>query len=248
MAQGTRVARNLFHDNDDEDLFVEVNHGPFLVDNNLFLSKTSLLDVSEGGAYVHNLWGGKIVSGEEPSRLTPYHPAHSTAVAGLIHTRGGDDRFYNNLFVGVAGAAVEPPSATDWAHRTSGYGLQVYDQRSLPLQTGGNVYLSGARPYARERGAVVQPEDDPRVELVEDGGAFHLRLVAGAALDAAATRLVTTDLLGKPLVAQVPYENADGSPVTVDRDFFGKPRDPARPTPGPFERPGSSELTLRVRP
>ena len=35
MAQGTHVSGNLFHDND-LDLFVEVNHGPFLVDNNLF--------------------------------------------------------------------------------------------------------------------------------------------------------------------------------------------------------------------
>ena len=37
MAQGTRVTGNLFHDNR-EDMFVEVDHGPFLVDNNLFLS------------------------------------------------------------------------------------------------------------------------------------------------------------------------------------------------------------------
>ena len=65
--------------------------------------------------------------------------------------------------------------------------------------------------------------------------------------DDAATRLVTTDLLGKPLFAQVPYENADGSPVTVDRDFCGNPRDRARPTPGPFERPGRGEWKLRVR-
>src|SRR5262249_22760608 len=33
MAQGTRVAQNLFHHNG-RDLFVEVNHGPFVVDNN----------------------------------------------------------------------------------------------------------------------------------------------------------------------------------------------------------------------
>ncbi len=40
MAQGTRVTGNLLHDNGpQEDLFVEVNHGPFLVDNNLFLSR-----------------------------------------------------------------------------------------------------------------------------------------------------------------------------------------------------------------
>jgi alpha-N-arabinofuranosidase len=51
MAQGTRVSGNLFHDNASEDLFVEVDHGPFLVDNNLFLSSVSLLDVSKEGLY-----------------------------------------------------------------------------------------------------------------------------------------------------------------------------------------------------
>jgi len=89
MAQGTRVSQNLFHDNASEDLFVEVDHGPFLVDNNLFLSPTSLLDMSEGGAYAHNLFVGRIISRPEPSRETPYHPAHSTKVAGLVNIKGG---------------------------------------------------------------------------------------------------------------------------------------------------------------
>jgi len=58
MAQGTRVSANLFHENRDQDLFVEVDHGPFLVDNNIFLSPTALLVVSQGGAYAHNLIAG----------------------------------------------------------------------------------------------------------------------------------------------------------------------------------------------
>jgi hypothetical protein len=59
MAQGTRISGNLFHDNAHEDLFVEVNHGPFLVDNNIFLSPGALYDyASQGGAYVHNLFAG----------------------------------------------------------------------------------------------------------------------------------------------------------------------------------------------
>src|SRR5581483_9565198 len=99
MAQGTRVSANCFYQNG-RDLFVEVNHGPFIVDNNLFLSPASLLDVSEGGAYLHNLFMGTIVSAPEPFRQTPYHPAHSTALAGLASVKGGDCRFYNNLFVG----------------------------------------------------------------------------------------------------------------------------------------------------
>jgi alpha-N-arabinofuranosidase len=247
MAQGTRITRNLLHDNAAEDLFVEVDHGPFLVDNNLLLSKTSVLDVSEGGAYVHNLFAGRIVSVEEPFRLTPWHPSHSTTVAGLVATRGGDDRFLNNVFVGRGDLPMEGPREDDLNRRTAAHGLAAYDLRPLPLRTGGNVYLAGAKPYGRETDAVVRPDVDPRLAVVEEKGAFFLRMAAGAELKQAVTSRVTTGTLGKAFVPQVPYENADGSPLVVDRDFFGKPRDAARPTPGPFETPGQGELRLRLR-
>lgn len=247
MAQGTRITRNLLHDNAAEDLFVEVDHGPFLVDDNLLLSKTSLLDVSEGGAYVHNLFAGRIVTVEEPFRLTPWHPAHSTSVAGLVATRGGDDRFLDNVFVGRGDVPMDGPREDDRNRRAAAYGLAAYDLRPLPLRTGGNVYLAGARPYGRETNAVVRPDLDPRVALVEEKGAFFLRMTAGAELKQAATARVTTALLGRAFVSQVPYENADGSPLVVDRDFFGKPRDAVRPTPGPFEAPGEGALELRLR-
>lgn len=55
MTQGTRVTQNIFYNNDLEDLFIEVNHGPYLVDNNIFLSSHSLKIQTEGGAFVHNL-------------------------------------------------------------------------------------------------------------------------------------------------------------------------------------------------
>lgn len=67
MAQGTRVTRNLVHDiAPREDLFVEVNHGPFLIDHNIFLSAISLADWSQGGAYAHNLFAGKVVPRSGP--------------------------------------------------------------------------------------------------------------------------------------------------------------------------------------
>ncbi|HEO72302.1 MAG TPA: right-handed parallel beta-helix repeat-containing protein, partial [Candidatus Hydrogenedentes bacterium] len=98
MAQGARVTANALHHNLSEDLFVEVNHGPFIVDNNLFLSKVSLLDMSQGGAYAHNLFAGLIRLRPELGRQTPFHPPHSTDIAGLKNIPGGDDRFINNLF------------------------------------------------------------------------------------------------------------------------------------------------------
>src|SRR4029450_4321589 len=41
QTQGTRVSRNLYYANN-RDLFVEVSHGPFLVDHNIFSSNASL--------------------------------------------------------------------------------------------------------------------------------------------------------------------------------------------------------------
>jgi alpha-N-arabinofuranosidase len=98
MTQGTRVTANLIHNTSpSDDLFVEVNHGPFLVDHNLFLSATALSDQSQGGAYAHNIFAGKIIARSELSRETPWLEEHGTKIAGLKNIKGGDSRFYNNL-------------------------------------------------------------------------------------------------------------------------------------------------------
>jgi alpha-N-arabinofuranosidase len=247
MAQGTRVSRNLFHDNAGEDLFVEVNHGPFVVDNNLFLSGTNLLDWSEGGAYAHNLLTGRIISRPELNRDTPYHPAHSTAVAGLVNIRGGDNRFYNNILVGDEAApdGTGRPAAKK-PQPDAGFGLCVYDNREFPLQTGGNVYCRGARPSAQETKPSVHAAFDPAVKLVVDGDTAVLHLTLDEAIWKTPTTLVTTDLLGKAKIPGVAYENPDGSAVKIDIDYFGKPRNETNPTAGPFEAPGTGSLTLKV--
>lgn len=241
MAQGTRVSGNLFHENAGQDLFVEVNHGPFLVDNNLFLSPVSLLDMSEGGAYAHNLFGGRILSHPEPSRETPYHPAHTTEVAGLVNIKGGDNRFYNNILIGDGASAGKDPA---WRR---GYGLWMYDSREFPLWTGGNVFYHGARPYAKETNPVVNEEHNPQATLRQQDGHFLLDLNLGSELKGADTVLVTTAVLGKAKIPGLAYENPDGSTLEVDKDYFGKSRNRRNPTPGPFERPGLGTRTVRVR-
>lgn len=99
QAQGTHLYRNVFFDNLSEDLFVEVCHGPYTVENNLFLSKMNFRNVAQGGAFVHNLFAGHFVLNPDRGRQTPYHFPHETAVAGYANIMGGDDRFYNNIFL-----------------------------------------------------------------------------------------------------------------------------------------------------
>ena len=121
-AQGARISGNLLHDNHrpegvrqaqgamfNNDVFIEVGHGPTLIDDNVLLSKVSVVMPSEGIACVHNLMLGSfglinsgvdsIVNGQREPRYTPYHIRHRTEVAGFMTILHGDDRIYNNIFV-----------------------------------------------------------------------------------------------------------------------------------------------------
>ncbi|MBR2048105.1 MAG: right-handed parallel beta-helix repeat-containing protein [Oscillospiraceae bacterium] len=113
-AQGTRLTRNLLHDNQrpafaktlaggmmSQDIFVEVSHGPTLIDHNIMLSEVSLRLATQGVALVHNLICGAFtcVDGGTGWRYTPYHIPHRTEVMGFMTILHGDDRFYNNIFL-----------------------------------------------------------------------------------------------------------------------------------------------------
>ena len=122
QAQGTRISQNLLHDNNppesvasakggmmSQDVFVEVSHGPTLIDNNIMLSRASLRLAAQGVACVHNLMLGAFtavgggtdmtVNGINQPRYTPYHIRHRTEVAGFMTILHGDNRIYNNIFV-----------------------------------------------------------------------------------------------------------------------------------------------------
>ena len=113
-AQGTRLSQNLLHDNQrpafakvlkggmmSQDIFVEVSHGPTLIDHNIMLSEVSLRFATQGVAMVHNLICGALTCVGEGTgwRYTPYHIPHRTEVMGFMTFLHGDDRFYNNIFV-----------------------------------------------------------------------------------------------------------------------------------------------------
>ena len=121
-AQGARVSQNLMYNNQRPeglaqargamfncDVFIEVGHGPTLIDDNVLLSASSVIMPSEGIACVHNLMCGgfglinsgvdSVVNGQREPRYTPYHIRHRTEVAGFMTILHGDDRIYNNIFV-----------------------------------------------------------------------------------------------------------------------------------------------------
>jgi alpha-N-arabinofuranosidase len=247
MAQGTRVTGNLCYRNLDYDLFLEVNHGPFLVDNNIFLSRLAKHH-SQGGAYVHNLFGG-VVGAVTDARHTPYFKAHSTEKVADHVINVGDDRFYNNMFNGRRGSHIDK----GWwegmkTHPTwrFGYGLWIYDTRAQGPRTAGNIYYDGAKPYTGEDAVVVKTSPKIKVQVI--GHEVYLHITVDPKQSHAKTRMVTSDLLGKAQVPDLPFENTDGKPFTIDTDYFGKKRDTKNPFCGPFEQPGNGRVKLKVWP
>jgi alpha-N-arabinofuranosidase len=233
MAQGARVSGNLLHNNRFGDLHMEVNHGPYVIDNNLFLSPASsrVYNVSQGGAYVHNLFGGSLLRFvANGKRSTPYHQPHATEIVDMPAIVGGDDRFYNNLFVKTQ--------------------LLANYEKPMPSQFAGNVYLGVAKAHwEEERTPLVVPEYDAKtLRLEQRADGWYLALTFDPTWIAARRRpLVTSELLGKAKVPNATYENPDGSPLRVTTDYHGKRRDESNPTPGPFERPGGGALLIKVR-
>ncbi len=152
QAQGTRVSANLFHDNVPpkdtelkqvmclgEDLFIEVSHGPTLVDHNLLLSDIACRLSAQGIAFVHNFIAGSfsfVGGGTDNStvvlpspRYTPYHEPHSTKIAGFMTILHGDLRFVNNVF-------VQKPVRRDLLAYTEEIGQKGYGAYNFVCGTG----------------------------------------------------------------------------------------------------------------
>jgi hypothetical protein len=230
MLQGTRITRNLLHDNRVQDISFEVDHGPVLVDNNMFLSgQQAQLRVSQGCAFVHNLFAYSFWDVTPPdSRQTPYLKPHSTEIAGLHDNPCGDTRYYNNIL-------IKPVD------------LSVYNIATLPVAIDGNVYLGGAKPSKFDKSVIVDSLFNPKIKVIEEKDGFYFEMeMSNSWNEKVARKFVTTELLGKAIIPDQKFETFDGSPIAIDRDYFGKKRNTRNPAPGPFEKIKSGKVRIKV--
>ncbi|WP_298455823.1 right-handed parallel beta-helix repeat-containing protein [uncultured Cellulomonas sp.] len=255
QTQGTRVTRNLLYANT-RDLFVEVSHGPYVVDHNVLASPVALEVFSQGGAFVDNLVAGAVRLEPVVDRATPYHRPHSTQISGYAVVYGGDDRYIGNLFLGGdADLAFEPGST---AHGQATYGTHGYDghpatfadylgtlgesegdhrrfhTRRQPAYIHHNAYANGAAPYEHEQHAVVVA-GPVRFGVTEDGDAVHVETDLPEEALAALREPVTSADLPPVRFVGADFEDPDGHPLLLDTDLVGERKEPGRAyPPGPL--------------
>ncbi|MEU4561841.1 right-handed parallel beta-helix repeat-containing protein [Actinoplanes sp. NPDC023936] len=256
QTQGTRVSRNVYYNNN-RDLFIEVSHGPYLVEHNVLASPAALELWSQGGAFVHNLICGTLWLMPVMDRATPYHLPHSTQVAGYAFIVGGDDRWIGNVFVGgdpAAAYAGTVPEGGEPAHAgTAGYDaypasfeeyLRRIDeqppgdhQRFLAVKQAvyarDNVYAAGARPYAGERDPVTL--GDASAAIVEEGAEVYLVTDLPEGIGGPGLAPVGGRDLERVRFADAEFEERDGTPAVIGADLTGVAKEPGRTYPaGPL--------------
>jgi len=136
-------------------------------------------------------------------------------------------------------------AAIEESERKIGIGmLTTFRSVKQPVYAEGNVYLLGAHALCGEENTAVYPDFDPQ-PLLEANDDVYLTLTVPQEMLALRTASVTTARLGSPRFPEALYENPDGTPITLDRDFFGKERG-KNPTVGPFESLASGRFRMRL--
>ncbi len=263
QTQGTRISANIFRENP-RDCVVEVSHGPFLFDNNIMASETNMSLLAQGGAFVHNLFCGKVNIGKVLDRSTPYHMPHSTDIAGCSLVYGKDDRWYNNIFCdnskkdegadsAATGADVQvvigamnlyngcPTSLEEYVQKVRDLGnedIEKYVRVEQPAYIDGNIYTDDRRRFQEETHYAVV---DILVDFQEDKDGLYMVFASKDSekyeyeMKNIRTHLHGTHTLGTVRIVNQIYEDKNGKPFYVCEDFHGRDRKES-PIPGPFEK------------
>jgi len=234
-AQNARVTGNVICDfSTNRGLFLEVDFGPVIVDNNVFV-RSSVLVESNGVVLAHNLFSECHFQFQASSRrIVPYFKPHSTARAGKTAVSLQHNTIFNNIIIGGAG----------FKHA----GLIRGNIGASGIQANHNVYLDGAGGLANQDKASIVGEAKTDIRFNVGEGKVTLDLKVPPAVFRAKCPLITSKLIGRVPLADMFMENPDATALDITADYFGKAIVPAGVRPGPFQDIKAGKNSFRLWP
>jgi alpha-L-arabinofuranosidase len=247
--QNIRLSRNFIG----VQIFIEMNHGPILIDNNI-LEGVYINRGSGAITMAHNLLNiDNFRYTHDPYRKSAYYKAHTreTVMRELSFVR--DERWYNNIFIkkGLDSLRINQPASAD---------IQVTRTTPPPpIQLGidplttnygcaadYNLYLNRAKPHDTYDKNSIASSFNPEYSVRDEGGDVTITFLMNEDALKINGPLITTDFLGIYDPMKLRMENNDGSPITVDMDISGRPRNKANPGVGPFAdlKVGQNSFTI----
>jgi len=217
QSQGSRISGNLLYDLEQSVLELEMDHGPTLIDNNIFVGGGhDIWDVSESSVFVHNLFVDTSYTVQSAdSRSANFFNPHTSQTAGAQTHTSADDHFLNNIYIGTgpSGISEAPGFICDY-----------------------NVAYKGASLTSwGDSHSISKPTFDPNFKITSQDTSATVTFKTDSAPRDVGCLLVTRDSIGLSAVTKQGIENHDGSPITIDSDILGVMRSSSHPTAGPFE-------------
>ncbi len=224
--QGIRITGNVIYNTQAATVFLEMNHGPTVVDNNILIGE-AIRSNSEATVFAHNLFVDcPYVYHPDVNRRSQYFKPHTTKSAGRKTGTARDDKWFNNIFV---------RRGLDQVKAARGY------------ESDYNVFLEGAKKSSfGDDNSVVAPdvtglaiEDHPRGATITFSISEAPRRVNGPQVNA--------ELVGVFGTVGQTIEDRDGNPIAIDADISGKRF--SRPIPGPLAnlQRGNNAITWPMR-
>jgi hypothetical protein len=209
--QGTRITRNIIYDTQAETVFLEMNHGPALIDNNILIG-TGLRSNSEATIFAHNLLVDSWYKyNPDVKRRSSYYKPHTTIPVGRKTGTAKDERWYNNIFIrrGLDDVKNAPGYESDYnifyeGAKKSSFG----DERSVV-----DAFAAGFTHEDQRLGVTIK--------FSVNEAAFRLK-----------GPLVDKELVGIFSTVGQTIEDRHGNAIKVDADLNG--RKFPRPIPGPL--------------
>ena len=222
-SQNTRVTGNVVCDfsTSGEGLKLEVNFGPLIVDNNVFV-RSKIMEEGDGTLMAHNLfYDCSFHFSAAPTRIVPYFKPHSTVRTGKIGPTLQHERIFNNILIG--GAAF-----------TRG-GLVRGNIKTADFIVNHNVYLDGVGKFKNHDADSISDTAKTDIQFKRDAKSATITFKLPAAVFDKKYPLITSKFMGKVPLADMFMEHPDGKPLNITSDFYGKPIDPKKILPGPFQ-------------
>jgi len=220
--QGTRITGNIIYDTEAAGIFLEMNQGPILVDNNVVIG-SEVRSNSEGTVFAHNLFvdcGFSMVS--DTNRKSEYYKPHTREQIARKHGVPRDDKWFNNIFV---------RRGLDRVKEAAGYASDY------------NVFLEGAKKSSFGDAKSVVNRFVTDFERKDSPLGVSIRFNVNDAAIRVQCPLVDSKLVGVFPTAGQTIEDRNGEPIRVDVDVYAKKR--TRSFAGPLAelKPGENTVT-----
>lgn len=219
--QGTRITRNIICATQAATVFLEMNHGPILVDNNILIGQ-DVRSNSEATVFAHNLF---VDCGYDHrpdlERQSSYYKPHTLETAGRKSGTAQDDKWFNNIFI---------RKGLDEVKAASGF------------ESDYNIFLEGAKKSAFGDQHSVVDSFDTKFNLKDSPNGVVVSLMIKHEHFPQKSPWVSDDLVGVFPTAGQTIEDRHGNALTVDTDFAGEKR--SCPLAGPLANKGAGSYVI----